>query len=166
MVTKHCKYQYFWQFLEQKSLPHEGPFWRFFGFMVHRLMGNGFIVSHFERFDHIFLLVKDFVWSWSHRRLVHNVHTRVGFKIYWIFFGLNHRFKDFGFNVYRLLGFHIKYFWGFRFIVSSCFFRFLSVMIVWFSFAYIYITIVPLLLNLLLEFFSRFTTFGFKDARW
>ena len=26
--TKHCKYQYFWQFLEQKSLPHEGPFWK------------------------------------------------------------------------------------------------------------------------------------------
>ena len=26
LVTKHCKYQYFWQFLKQKSLPHEGPF--------------------------------------------------------------------------------------------------------------------------------------------
>ena len=26
LVIKHCKYQYFWPFLEQKSLPHEGPF--------------------------------------------------------------------------------------------------------------------------------------------
>ena len=30
LVTKNCKYQYVWQLLEQKSLPHEGPFWKYF----------------------------------------------------------------------------------------------------------------------------------------
>ena len=33
LVTKHCNYQYFWPFLEQKTLPHEGPFCFFFNGM-------------------------------------------------------------------------------------------------------------------------------------
>ena len=31
LVIKHCKYQYVWSFLKQKSLPHEGPFYFFMG---------------------------------------------------------------------------------------------------------------------------------------